>query len=59
MPGWLQAVSKANRLSYEVNALRYLLIGLPANFWPDVDVLTDSTGAAITMASISCRNTSK
>ena len=29
MPGWLQAISKANPLSYEVDALRGLLIGTP------------------------------
>ena len=40
MPGWLQAISKVNPLSYEVNALRGLLIGLPTNlrwtsrYWP-------------------------
>jgi ABC-type uncharacterized transport system permease subunit len=27
MPGWLQAISRVNPLSYEVNALRWLLIG--------------------------------
>ena len=31
MPGWLQAISKVNPLSYEVNALRGLLIGVPTN----------------------------
>jgi hypothetical protein len=59
MPGWLQAVSKANPLSYDVNALRCLLIGLPTNLWLDVGVLTGSMAAAITVASISYRNTSK
>jgi ABC-2 type transport system permease protein len=33
MPGWLQAVSKVNPLSYEVDALRGLLIGTQAH-WP-------------------------
>jgi hypothetical protein len=29
MPGWLQAISRVNPLSYEVDALRWLLIGVP------------------------------
>jgi ABC-2 type transport system permease protein len=31
MPGWLQAISKVNPLSYEVDALRGLLIGTEAH----------------------------
>jgi ABC-2 type transport system permease protein len=50
MPGWLQAISKVNPLSYEVSALRELLIGVPGNLWLDVVVLiiaaTLSIGAA-------------
>ncbi|GHB06689.1 hypothetical protein GCM10010512_42660 [Streptomyces thermoviolaceus subsp. thermoviolaceus] len=42
MPGWLQAVSKANPLSYQVDALRGLLLGTsthlastsPSSSWP-------------------------
>ena len=30
MPGWLQAFNHINPLSYEVDALRGLLIGVPA-----------------------------
>ncbi|MFC5720676.1 ABC transporter permease [Streptomyces gamaensis] len=39
MPGWLQAVSKANPLSYQVDALRGLLIGTPAHLGTDLAVL--------------------
>ena len=39
MPGWLQAISKVNPLSYEVSALRQLLIGVPGNLWLDIAVL--------------------
>jgi ABC-2 type transport system permease protein len=39
MPGWLQAVSRANPLSYEVDALRGLLIGTPAHLPLDFGVL--------------------
>jgi ABC-2 type transport system permease protein len=31
MPGWLHVLSTVNPLSYEVNALRALLIGSPFN----------------------------
>nr|WP_297608190.1 ABC transporter permease [Nocardia sp.] len=44
MPGWLQVISRINPLSYEVDALRGLLVGTPANLWLDFLVLT---GAAI------------
>lgn len=47
----LQAVSKGNPLSYEVSALRGLLIGLPANLTLDFGVLAGATTAAITVAS--------
>jgi len=39
MPGWLQAISKCNPLSYEVDALRGLLIGTPAHLGLDFAVL--------------------
>jgi ABC-2 type transport system permease protein len=52
MPGWLQAISKVNPLSYEVNALRGLLIGLPTNLALDFAVLAGATTAAITVASL-------
>ena len=43
MPGWLQAISKVNPLSYEVSALRGLLIGTPANLALDSAVLIGAT----------------
>ncbi len=43
MPGWLQAISKVNPLSYEVDALRGLLIGTPAHLALDAVVLVGVT----------------
>jgi ABC-2 type transport system permease protein len=43
MPGWLQAISKCNPLSYEVDALRGLLIGTPAHLGLDFTVLGVAT----------------
>ena len=39
MPGWLRALSRVNPLSYEVDALRGLMIGTPAHVALDVAVL--------------------
>jgi ABC-2 type transport system permease protein len=39
MPGWVRAMSRVNPLSYEVSALRGLLIGTPANLPLDFAVL--------------------
>ncbi|HYZ56194.1 MAG TPA: ABC transporter permease [Streptosporangiaceae bacterium] len=52
MPGWLQALTKANPLSYEVDALRGLLIGTPANMGLDVIVLVAATVAGISAAAL-------
>jgi ABC-2 type transport system permease protein len=52
MPGWLQAISKVNPLSYEVSALRGLLIAVPTNLVLDAGVLTGATVAGITVASL-------
>ena len=52
MPGWLQAISKVNPLSYEVSALRWLLIGFPTNLALDTGVLVGATIASITVASL-------
>jgi ABC-2 type transport system permease protein len=52
MPGWLQAISKVNLLSYEVSALRGLLIAVPTNLALDAGVLTGATVAGITVASL-------
>ncbi|MFJ8441018.1 ABC transporter permease [Kitasatospora griseola] len=51
MPGWLQAVSRANPLSYQVDALRGLLIGTPSHLPLDFGVLALATAAGITAAS--------
>ncbi len=52
MPGWLQAISKVNPLTYEVEALRGLLIGTPTTLWLDTVVLVGATVASITCASM-------
>jgi ABC-2 type transport system permease protein len=39
MPQWLRWLSAINPLSYEVNALRGLLIGTPTNAVLDITVL--------------------
>jgi ABC-2 type transport system permease protein len=52
MPGWLQAISKVNPLTYEVEALRALLIGTSTTLWLDLVVLVAATVASITCASL-------
>jgi ABC-2 type transport system permease protein len=39
MPDWLRVISHVNPLTYEVSALRGLLIGQPTNYWLDFGVL--------------------
>lgn len=51
MPGWLQAVSKANPLSYEVDALRGLLLGTPHHLATDFPVLLVAAALGVTAAS--------
>ncbi|MER7004259.1 ABC transporter permease [Dactylosporangium sp. NPDC000555] len=51
MPGWLQALNHVNPLSYEVDALRGLLIGTPARLPLDVAVLVGSVAVAVFAAS--------
>ncbi|MFF0226853.1 ABC transporter permease [Streptomyces sp. NPDC004629] len=51
MPGWLQAVSKVNPLSYEVDALRGLLLGTPAHPGLDFGVLAVAAALGIAAAS--------
>ncbi|MEZ7003020.1 ABC transporter permease [Streptomyces sp. AD55] len=51
MPGWLQAVSRVNPLSYEVDALRGLLLGTPARLGPDFAVLTGAAALGVVAAS--------
>ena len=51
MPLWLRALSTANPLSYEVDALRGLLVGAPAHLWLDLAVLVAAAVAGIAAAS--------
>ncbi|MGW1624635.1 ABC transporter permease [Streptomyces sp. NPDC002172] len=51
MPGWLQVVSKINPLSYQVDALRGLLLGTPAHLGLDFGVLAVAAVLGITAAS--------
>jgi ABC-2 type transport system permease protein len=51
MPGWLQVLSDVNPLSYQVDALRSLLIGTPGNLPLDVGVLAVACVAAIAVSS--------
>ncbi len=51
MPGWLQVLSSVNPLSYEVDALRALLIGTPGNLALDFAVLLGACVAGIAVAS--------
>ena len=44
MPGWLRAINRGNPLSYEVSALRGLLVGTATDLWLDYAVLL---GAAV------------
>jgi ABC-2 type transport system permease protein len=52
MPGWLRAVSLVNPLTYEVEALRALLIGTSTVLWLDSLVLVGATIASITCAAL-------
>jgi ABC-2 type transport system permease protein len=51
MPGWLQVLSTVNPLSYEVDALRGLLIGTSDNLGLDCAVLTVALVAGIVASS--------
>ncbi|MFD9281854.1 ABC transporter permease [Streptomyces mirabilis] len=51
MPGWLQAVSKVNPLSYQVDALRGLLLGTHAHLALDYGVLALAAALGILSAS--------
>jgi len=50
MPRWLQIISKLNPLSYEVNALRGLLLGLPAPLLLDVSFLVGAVIVGVATA---------
>ncbi|MFF4959260.1 ABC transporter permease [Streptomyces sp. NPDC001222] len=51
MPGWLQAISKINPLSYQVDALRGLLLGTPSHLPLDFGVLAVAAAMGVTSAS--------
>jgi ABC-2 type transport system permease protein len=51
MPVWVRWITLINPLSYEVNALRGLLLGLPANLWLDFGVLTFAAVLGVSVAS--------
>ncbi|MBO0731790.1 MAG: ABC transporter permease, partial [Acidimicrobiaceae bacterium] len=51
MPGWVQVVSKVNPLSYQVNALRGLLIHTPAHLATDFGVVILALALGVTAAS--------
>ncbi|MCX5095357.1 ABC transporter permease [Streptomyces sp. NBC_00365] len=51
MPGWLQAVSLVNPLSYQVDALRGLLLGTPAHLPLDYGVLAVAAVLGVLSAS--------
>ncbi|MGW3653431.1 ABC transporter permease [Streptomyces sp. NPDC000878] len=51
MPGWLQTISRINPLSYQVNALRGLLLGTPSNLAVDFGVLLVAAVLSIVAAS--------
>ena len=48
----LQAISKVNPLTYEVEALRALLVGTSTVLWLDFVVLAGATVAGITASSM-------
>ncbi|MFI6766043.1 ABC transporter permease [Streptomyces sp. NPDC050355] len=50
MPGWLQTVSKVNPLSYQIDALRGLLLGTHAHLALDYAVLVVSAALGIAAA---------
>ncbi|WP_329242727.1 ABC transporter permease [Actinoallomurus sp. NBC_01490] len=51
MPTWLRVISHVNPLSYEVDALRHLLIGTPGHLLLDFGVLVVAAAVGITAAS--------
>jgi ABC-2 type transport system permease protein len=52
MPAWLRTLSYANPLSYEVDALRGLLLGTPAHLVLDFAVLLAAVVLGVTAASL-------
>jgi ABC-2 type transport system permease protein len=52
MPGWVKVITGVNPLTYEVEALRGLLIGTPTNLALDIGVLLLSLIVGITAAAL-------
>jgi ABC-2 type transport system permease protein len=52
MPAWVRAITHVNPLSYEVNALRQLLLGPPGNLAADFAALLLATAVGIAAASL-------
>jgi ABC-2 type transport system permease protein len=52
MPGWLQPITRINPLTYEVDALRSLLIGTATDMPLNVGVLIGSSILMVTCASL-------
>jgi ABC-2 type transport system permease protein len=50
MPGWLQVINRINPLSYEVDAVRGLLVGTPAQLVPDFLVMVIAAAVMISVA---------
>lgn len=55
MPTWLQVINRVNPLGYEVDALRGLLVGTPANLLLDFVVLAGGAVMMIFVASVLLR----
>ena len=56
MPDWLRWLSRINPLSYEVDSLRLLLVGIPSSHpWLDVGVLVVAAIVGIASASLLLR----
>jgi len=51
MPHWLRWLSAINPLSYEVNALRALLLGMPGSTWLDIGILLVAAVLGVAVAS--------
>lgn len=52
MPGWLKVINHVNPLGYEVDALRGLLIGTPAQLALDFGVLISASAVMVSIASV-------
>jgi ABC-2 type transport system permease protein len=51
MPAWVRSLTVINPLSYEVDALRSLLLAQPGHLWLDFGVLTLASIVGVTVAS--------